>query len=148
MFYSNVSYDKNQGFDVNNDYRQVGIIKHPRRFGETTLLTTPVASGCWVISGTISLVNFPADSLVYDSSGNRYRIVTNNGSAILAQSLDNAVPVVGTGLHNSNDVIFTVGAVTSPTVDKYSGELLFIDNKQAFTPTAEQTVSLRTVIKF
>jgi hypothetical protein len=25
---------------------------------------------------------------------------------------------------------------------------LFIDNKQAFTPTADQTVTLRTVIKF
>jgi len=25
---------------------------------------------------------------------------------------------------------------------------LFIDNKQAFTPTADETVTLRTVIKF
>jgi hypothetical protein len=62
--------------------------------------------------------------------------------------LDNAVPAVGSVFLNSLSETFTSAGVTAPTVDKYSGDLLFIDNKQAFTPTQDQTVTLRTVIKF
>lgn len=149
MFYTNISGDKNQGFEVNNDYRQLGILKNPRVYNGTNNLTSISASACWVISGNISTTFFPADSLIYESNtGKRFRIVTNTGSAILAQSLDNFEPVIGTTFVNDGNFTFSASAITPPNVDKYSGDLLFIDNKQAFTPTADQSVTLRTVIKF
>jgi hypothetical protein len=149
MFYTNISGDKNQGFDVNNDFRQLGIIKNPSQYGSTNTLTAIAASGCWVISGTISTTFFPVDSLITETgTGKRFRIVTNNGNAILAQSLDNFVPQIGTTFSNAGSFTFSASAVTPPTADKYSGDLLFIDNKQAFTPTADQSVTLRTVIRF
>jgi hypothetical protein len=149
MFYTNISGDKNQGFDVNNDYRQLGILKNPRKYNSTNGLTSIAASACWVISGNISTTFFPADSIVFEAAtGRRFRIVTNNGSAILAQSLDNFEPSIGTTFVNEGNFTFTANAVTPPTADKYSGDILFIDNKQAFTPTTDQSVTLRTVIRF
>jgi hypothetical protein len=149
MFYTNISGDKNQGFDVNNDYRQLGIIKNPAKYGSTNTLTAIAASACWVVSGAISTTFFPADSIVSETStGRRFRIVTNTGSAALIQSLDNFVPQIGTTFTNAGNFTFTASAVTPPTADKYSGDLLFIDNKAAFTPTADQSVTLRTVIRF
>lgn len=149
MFYTNISGDKNQGFDVNNDYRQLGIIKNPAQYGSTNTLTAIAASACWVVSGSISTTFFPADSIVSETTtGRRFRIVTNTGSAALLQSLDNFVPQIGTTFVNSGNFTFTASAVTPPTADKYSGDLLFIDNKAAFTPTADQSVTLRTVIRF
>ena len=149
MFYTNISGDKNQGFDVNNDYRQLGIIKNPAQYGNTNNLTAIAASACWVVSGVISTTFFPADSIVSETTtGRRFRIVTNTGSAALIQSLDNFVPQIGTTFVNSGNFTFTASAVTPPTADKYSGDLLFIDNKAAFTPTADQSVTLRTVIRF
>ena len=149
MFYTNISGDKNQGFDVNNDYRQLGIIKNPAQYGNTNNLTAIAASACWVVSGAISTTFFPADSVVSETTtGRRFRIVTNTGSAALMQSLDNFVPQIGTTFANSGNFTFTASAVTPPTADKYSGDLLFIDNKAAFTPTADQSVTLRTVIRF
>lgn len=149
MFYTNISGDKNQGFDVNNDYRQLGILKNPRVYNGTNNLTAIAASACWVISGNISTTFFPVDSIITESvTGKRFRIVTNTGSAILAQSLDNFEPVIGTTFINSGNFTFSASAVTPPTADKYSGDLLFIDNKQAFTPTVDQSVTLRTIIRF
>ena len=149
MFYTNISGDKNQGFDVNNDYRQLGIIKNPAKYGNTNSLTAIAASACWVVSGVISTTFFPADSIISESTtGRRFRIVTNTGSAALIQSLDNFVPQIGTTFTNAGNFTFTANAVTPPTADKYSGDLLFIDNKAAFTPTADQSVTLRTVIRF
>ena len=149
MFYSNVSQDRNQGFNVNNDYRQLGIIKSPRQYGNTLPLTSVLASACWAISGTANLTLFPADSIIYKTDNDaQFRIVTNTGVSLLLQSLDNASIVSGNNFRNENGDLFTVSAVTPPNVDKYSGDLMFIDNKQAFTPTADETVTLRTVIKF
>ena len=149
MFYTNISGDKNQGFDVNNDYRQLGIIKNPAQFGNTNNLTAIAASACWVVSGAISTTFFPADSVITETStGRRFRIVTNTGGAALIQSLDNFIPQIGTTFASTGGFTFTASAVTPPTADKYSGELLFIYNKAVFTPTADQSVTLRTVIRF
>lgn len=149
MFYSNISRDKNQGFTVNNDFRQAGLLKNVRQYGNTLNLTSIAASACWVIAGTINTTLFPADSIITRSSDSaRFRIVTNTGTAILVQSVDNEEPAIGDNFLNDEDDLFTVSAVTPPNADKYSGDIIFIDNRQAFTPTEDQTITLRTVIRF
>lgn len=148
MFYSSLAQDKNQGFDVNNDYRQVAIVKKPRRFNSTADFTSTAGSACWVVSGTANTTLFPADATITKiDDGTRFHIVTNNGTALLLVALDNSSPIIGSTFQNGANV-FTCSAVTAPTVDKYSGDLLFIDNRAAFTPTTDQAVTMRTVIKF
>jgi hypothetical protein len=149
MFYTNISGDKNQGFDVNNDYRQLGILKNPRKYNSTNSAVSISGSACFVVSGSISTTFFPADSIVRESVGSkRFRVVTNTGNAALLQSLDNFVPQIGTTFVNDGSFTFVASAVTLPTVDKYSGDLLFIDNRQGFTPTIDQSVTLRTILRF
>lgn len=149
MFYSNISADKNQGFSVNNDYRQTGIIKNPRQYNNTYALTGIIGSACWVIAGTISTTFFPVDSIItVAGTSKRFRIVTNTGNAVLVQSLDNFSPIIGTTFVGDGGYTFNASAVTPPSVDKYSGDLMFIDNKSGFTPTTDQSVTLRTIIRF
>jgi hypothetical protein len=153
MFYTNISIDKNQGFVINNDYRQLGILKGPRQFGSTYTLTNSNASGCWVISASadINVVQFPIDSEIKLSDNTRFRIVSIFGPTVLVQSLDNGIPTLNENMTRTvgaTSYSFNISAVTPPTMDKYSGDLLFIDNKQAFTPSKDQIVTIRTVLKF
>jgi hypothetical protein len=154
MFYTNISKDKNQGFDVNNDFRQLGIIKHPRKYTHNSTdyasFKETLGSACYVFTGNINTSTFSADKELFlnGTSGAKFRIVASTTTGILAQSLDNAEAEIGDVLVDSDGNQFTIGGVTEPTVDKYSGDMLFIDNKQAFTPTEDQTVTLRTVLKF
>ena len=154
MFYSNISADKNQGFTVNNDYRQLGIIKNPRKYGTTYTFNSASASACWAITcdQIINTNIFPIDSLLYLNLGlpsqSRFRIVSNAGTTLLLQSLDNGVLVLNSALRNIDGIVLVAITVTAPTIDKYSGDLLYIDNKVAFTPSASQLVSIRTVLKF
>ena len=150
MFYSNVSKDTNQGFNVNNDFRQLGIIKNPRQFGAYGNLASSLASACYVVTAFIDTTNFTQDMTVTlgDANGPVFRIVALTTTGALVQSLDNAVPVVGNVFINAAGNTFSASGVTPPSADKYSGHLLFIDNKIAFTPTADQNVTLRTVIHF
>jgi hypothetical protein len=149
MFYTNISKDTNQGFNVNNDFRQLGIIKNPRQFGAYGNLKSALASACYVVTGSVDASAFKQDMLLtVGDSARRFRIVSVTTTGMLLQSLDNYVPVVGTIFINPTGQTFASSGVTVPSADKYSGHILFIDNKQAFTPTADQTVTLRTVIKF
>lgn len=149
MFYSNVAEERNQGFIVDNDYRQFGIIKSPRRYSSTQRVVTGVASACWVLSAPTVVEKYPKDSVIVKRDDNtRYRVVMNSGTSLLVQSLDNSVPISGDVFTNANRESFSVSEVSSPTCDKYSGDLLFIDNKQGFTTTQDQSVTFRTIIQF
>ena len=157
MFYSNVSRDKNQGFDVSNDYRQVGILKNLRYHSSTARFADPLGSGCFVVSGSYNTSLFTRDMLLTiprTIDGNletkRYIIVSTNstGTSLLVTSLDGDTPQVGDQMTNSSNQFIGVSAVGAPTIDKYSGDMLFIDNKAGFTPSADETVTLRTIITF
>jgi hypothetical protein len=155
MFYSNVSTDLNQGVSVNNDYRQLGIIKNPNRYNSDQRFQGTIGSGCFIVQATINTTQFPRDTDVtvtrtvdtvdYDR---KYRIVASSSSSALLQSLDNDIPLVNDTFSNTTGYTFSVTSVGNPTIDKYSGQLMFIDNKAGFTPSADETVTLRTVIRF
>ena len=155
VFYSNVSNDLNQGLEVNNDYRQLGIIKNPRVYNTNNRYNAVIGSACFLVQGAINTTRFPRDTDITVErviSGvayiRNYRVVTSTSSAALLQSLDNDVPQINDIFENSAGQIFTAASVSNPTVDKYSGQMMFIDNKAGFTPSDEETVTLRTIIRF
>lgn len=80
----------------------------------------------------------------------RYRIVSVTEDTALIQSLDNDVPQINDVFIKTSSVTdnFTVTSVGLPTVDKYSGQLMYIDNKQGFTPSSDETITMRTIIQF
>jgi hypothetical protein len=155
MFYSNVSNDLNQGVSVNNDYRQLGIIKNPRAFLANTRYQNVIGSACYLLQGSINIAYFPKDTdctvtRVIDgvTFKRKYRVVSSTANSVLIQSLDNDIPQLNDTFTNSRTQSFTATNVTPPTIDKYSGQLMFIDNKAGFTPSDDETVTLRTVIRF
>ena len=242
VFYSNVSTDLNQGLEVNNDYRQVGIIKNPRSYASNVRYNSIIGSACFLVQGSINTTYFPKDTdvtvnavsytiptsavdtstetitysahglstgnkVTYQNGGGssisgltsgteyyvikitdntfklatslananassainltttgnnaqylrvagilesqfRYRVVSSTASAVLLQSLDNDIPAINDIFENDEGQTFTASSVSNPTVDKYSGQLMYIDNKAGFTPSDEETVTLRTIIRF
>ena len=155
MFYSNVSTDLNQGVSVNNDYRQLGIIKNPNQYNSDQRFQGTIGSGCFIVQATVNTTQFPRDTDVTvtrtvggDPFDRRYRVVASSATSALLQSLDNDIPLVNDTFSNTAGSTFSVTSVGAPTIDKYSGQLMFIDNKAGFTPSADETVTLRTVITF
>jgi hypothetical protein len=83
-------------------------------------------------------------------SKKRYRIVSLSETSALVQSLDNDIPEANDVFIKTSSITdnFTAVSVGLPTFDKYSGQLMYIDNKQGFTPSGDETITLRTIIKF
>ena len=147
MFSTNIFLDTNQGFALDNDYRQVGIIKGFYKYDSTLSLSQQLATPCWVVGSQSDLTQFDNDAVLTDTNGHRFKIISRTQKSMLVLSLDNANITIGSTLSLGLSSVI-VSATTPPTVDKYSGDMLFVDNKFAFVPSSEQRVTLRTVIEF
>jgi len=158
VFYSNVSTDLNQGVAVENDYRQLGIIKNPNQWNSDQKFQGGIGSACFIVQTLEPIDNindFPRDTDVTVTRTidgyvfeRKYRVVSSSANSVLLQSLDNDIPATYEVFKNADDVTFTIQSVGLPTIDKYSGQLMFIDNKAGFTPSDDEAVTLRTVIRF
>lgn len=149
MFFTGISNERNQGILVNNDNRQLGIIKSPNRFESGLAYRAELGSACHLLECGINVnqsLFFPDGRL--RTGAKQYYIVSVEGTKILIQSIDNDIPVLGDVFSTDNGNTITPTAITFPSVDKYSGNMLFVDNRNAFTTSAEQTLSLRTTIQF
>lgn len=151
-----VARDRNQGFVINNDYRQIGIIKNPTEYQTNLRYTNTLGSTCFVLAGGFNYLDIVNDMIITDDQGFQYRVVAKpdispgvgDPVSLLVQSLGITVPVVGQQVFYGVSGSTTVSNVVLPTINKYSGDLLFIDNRNAFQPTDDQTVSLKTAIRF
>ncbi|NBP02324.1 MAG: hypothetical protein EBU90_19845 [Proteobacteria bacterium] len=151
MTYTSISVEKNKGFTVNNDYRQFGIIRNPQKYVSTDRLISSLASACFKITAQFDPELYENDMILTDSSGHKYLIIAFNTSTMLLQPLDNHPCIVNQILNmqiNENTYSFKIIDVESPDFNKFSGDILYIDNRKAFSPSLEETIVTRTAIQF
>ena len=155
MFYSEISNSNANGFTFNNDYRQFGIIKQPNSYGLQSSLQDSFGYACYVVEGVVTNGTIVDDLVLVDTAGNEFVVVTSvtlssSPSTVvrsLLQPITNGALIYGQVL-SSGSLSYSVSSVTNPIVDKYSGDLLYINNKTSFFQTDSQSVTLQTVLKF
>lgn len=78
-----------------------------------------------------------------------YRVVYATTAVVIFQSMNNSVPIIGE-IFNYGGNTFTAATVTSPSFDKYSGDLLYQDNQVPFTPVdnSSEKITISTVLTF
>lgn len=155
MFYSSISRDKNQGIEVDNDYRKAGLLKNIKAFDTGLLFTADIGSGCVLIEGNFDPLKIKNDLLLQKDGYKNYRVVSFNNTQILLSVFNNftinandtlTIAEKDTEGNNNIGYSFTVSKVTERTIDQFSGDLLFLTVREKFSPTAEQIFTLRTVI--
>lgn len=163
VFHGNLSKEKNKGFVSTNDYRQVCIVKNPKIYGRSTNLRSALASTCLVAVGTsgqsgFGLINLDdvltwTDTTVTPNRSYTFKVIEKNAeysateSALLLSYLDNKIPESGASLSKVGAVFNTTNIIL-PDVNKFSGDLLTIDNRLKFAPSAQQIVVVTNSITF
>jgi len=148
-FYTTLNFDFVEGFEISNDYRQFGIIKNPTRVGlPLKRVTNSIITPAYRISGIFNEADFLHDDILLIGD-KRYAVVEKKEGSLLIISLDNESPAQGNIIVNErNSIQFGITSVGEPTMNKYSGEILFIDNRPPFSQSEDQTVTFRTTFKF
>lgn len=157
IFFSTITNERIHGITVNNDYRQFGIIKDLDQFGNQRAFSNTNGTPTFLVSLdtlTDSTSNVLSKDTVLTIAGNVEKTfevvetVSGNNFALIT-SLNNyqllANDTLNDFITDSNFIVQSVNA--TPTINKFSGDLLFIDNRTSVSFSDEQIVTLRTVIK-
>ena len=164
MFFSTINNERIHNVDVNNDYRQFGIVKNllqyngssTRKFSNAKIFANSLGTPCFLCN-IGSVIDDTGNALTRDTvlelNGDSSKLFTvveviAGNNQILINNINNHDIVAGTVFQESNTgSSFTVSAVDAhPTINKFSGDLLFIDNRTSISYSDQQLVTLRTTL--
>ena len=159
VFYTSISRDKNQGLEINNDYRKVGLVRNFKQFGSNRKFTEDIGSGCVLITGSFDKTKLEYDMLLTKDTYKKYRVVEFTDTQILLSVFNNFTIDVGDVLTTDptnggrvpSPVIpvsnVTVASVTERTIDQFSGDFLFFSVRESYSPTSDQIITVRTIVE-
>jgi len=148
LFYTSISKDKNQGIEINNDYRKVGLVRNFKAFGSNRRFTDDVGSGCVLITGTFDPTKLAYDMLLLKDGYKKYRVVDFNNDQILLSVFNNFPVSIGNTLVTDTVIPsnIVVSQVSERTIDQFSGDFLMFTVREPFEPTSEQIITVRTIL--
>jgi hypothetical protein len=153
MFTSTINNEKNHGILVQNDYRQFGIIRDIDKFTNDQAYANVTGSACYLVT-TDTVTGLARDDILtitINGAKRSYEVVeiVSSSKQLLLQDKNNYALLVGSILtdetSNLNYVVTVINK--TPDINKFSGDLLFIDNRTAVSYSEQQLVTLRTVLK-
>lgn len=134
------------GVALTNDNRQLCILKDIEEYDSGLRYGSATGTTAFTLEGSFTGTDFSADATITSGSKTLY-VVTSIDDKMLAIAKDDSVPAVS-DVFTDGTTSFTVTAVTDPDVNKYTGSIMFLDNRQSYDQAEAQFVNFKTFIKF
>ena len=153
----NVDYDRDESntLPVDNDFRQVVLLQNPKPYNSSQLATADKYTLYTRISVSPGIGDFNVDEIVYQ--GETFASSSFTADVVSFDDVSNYLYVnniKGTLSTNQSVIgqqsgsIRVVNSVTNPTLDLYSGKILYIDNRMPVTRDASQKERIRFILSF
>ena len=149
---------KGIALDALTNIRQVCVLKSPNLFNSVFNYNNFAGSTCYKITlaSTPTTAALNSTVTVYISSSPspssvavKFRVIAKSGNSLILQAIDNNDELIKSGyfMRTSAGVFHPLTYVEKPDVDRFSGDLIFIDNKSPFAPTVDQPLVITTRFK-
>ena len=152
---SNVKLDGAEGsgdFPIDNDYRQLGIIRNPNNHGTTTTSTATTlnankslalssVSGTFVVDEQITGGTSGAVAYIDSISGTTIRYHQDASTGFTAFQGSEAISATG-------GATATISSLGNPEIDKHSGQVMYLENRAAVSRATAQIEDIKLVIEF
>ena len=140
-----------------NDFRQIALLKNPVDNATSAIATGTIydtTTQLTVTTGTTFAVNAEiegtvsgAKAIVVEYDATNGIIYVNQNASTGYEAFDVATPDL-IRLSSESSGGETLSAIGVPDLDKYSGEMLFLENRTAVSRGADQIETIRLVIAF
>ncbi len=141
---------------ANNDFRQIGLLLRPHKYGETTPISYSNASIAVTMSTQIILTSGPSytkDEVVYQGVSLSNSTFSANVLDITSNSIEcvnrRGTPIPGNLLIGANSGISrTVVAYKNPDFEVETGDLVYTENRSPVIRTSGQAEWVKIVLTF
>jgi hypothetical protein len=159
----NTKLDGNDGGDltVGNDFRQIILLDEPRDYNATPLAgnvaTTNTLKATSYLQSSTAVTAFTVDELIVgQTSGAQAYVVELNGDDSRIRYHQNSKTgytafqnsEVVTGQTSNTSATLTSSANGAPEVDRLSGDILFLENRDPISRTTTQIEDIKVIIEF
>ena len=143
--------DGSGDFIIDNDYRQLGIVRNPYDFGTTNVATSTTKSALSIVNhGSTTGGSFAKDAEIVGGTSGARAFVASTGTGLVKVYQNDTTGYIAF----QNGEVITQGAVsasvvsvTDPEIEKYSGEVVYIENRSPVNRASNQTEDVRLVIE-
>jgi hypothetical protein len=144
----NLTNDTSDYF-LNNDFRQLGIIKNIGTFDDSSIpFQEGTGTTCYVI-GVDSTTPYNMDDIITSTDGGRFIVVQIVGSTVHLLPIIPLITVSSTLTNITNPASnLTINTLTDPDVYSNSGEIIYIDNRTFIIRQEDQVEKIRTILTF
>ena len=160
-FYTSVAvslrYSEPSGdFIIDNSFRQIGIIQNPYEYGNTTVATestrnalnqlsigasvTGLTPGDYIVGGSSGAIAW-IDS--YDSASGLLKYHQNDKTGYTAFQEGEVI-----NGHTGGTATIETGGLLNPDVSRFTGTILFLENRLAINRSASQIEDVKIIIEF
>lgn len=149
-----ISGSENGVLPINNQYRQLAVIKDPFLFGTESISSNTVITQLTVLTLNGTSVDYQEDETVYQGASPVAASFT--GKVVYWDSANSLIKLSNTTGTPTTDLLVGaisgaarfVDSITNPMLKKYSGQLLYIDNVKPIERAEDQTEDFKIVLKF
>lgn len=152
-----LEYDDGSGdFIVNNDFRQIGLLKNPLNAGGTAIATATTFSGLKYLQLSTGTGFTEGDYIVGANSGAIAYVDSWDSGALQLRYHQNdktgykpfqASETINGHLAGSGTIPAT-GGLNSPEYTPFSGDIIFLENRAPINRSASQIEDVKIIIEF
>jgi hypothetical protein len=155
MFNTDFDGEESGVFPADNEYRETFIVKNPYNFGTTTLANTEIKTLYTQVKTSPGVGDFNNDEIVFQ--GVDIDRATFSADVISFDETQNILYLNNlVGTLNTNEPIkgLESGSIrvainkTDPTLELYSGKILYISDKTPISRDVDQTDRIRFILSF
>lgn len=140
---------------LNNDFRQIGVIKNPLVYNTSTNFQEPTGT-CSFIVTTSSPASYDMDNIITTDSGGKFIVVqkvdANNDGSLESIYLLPIIPIITSSsiLTNVTQSLsgLTINSVIEPEVSGKTGEILYLDNREFIVRQLDQVEKIKAILNF
>ena len=151
---TNVNLDGAEGsgdFPIDNDYRQIGLIRNPFNHGTTTVSTGNTLNANKSLSLSSVSGTFAVDALITGATSGAQAYVDSVSGTTLRYHQDASTgftPFQASESISAGSASATVSSLGNPEIDKHSGQIMYLENRSAISRASAQIEDIKLVIEF
>lgn len=143
----------NKDLILNNDFRQIGLIKNLYNYANTAIWTELTATASFVIN-TNSSASYAIDDIITTDDGGEFRVIqiTDGSSGTYDIYLQSLIPLItgsSTLLNVTQNISgLSINSATNPEIRTSSGDVVFLENRPAISRSPDQVETIKALVKF
>jgi hypothetical protein len=135
-------------FFLDNDFRQLGLIKNIKNFTESEIFSLATGNACYVI-GVPNLSHYNVDDVILTNTGGEYIVVNKTASTVyLLPVIDSIASSSILENQTTGTSSLNISSLTTPEVSTKTGDVVYIRNISPVTRETGQVEQVKLYFSF